>query len=95
MVSESQALGFWSELRDALALARVGEIRRPPAWRRRRCGEMTVSTSERRAMQAFFLLNGDMYTAIARRFRRDRHYIGRWVWDPEFRAFLCAISPAE
>ena len=84
-MSEAQALAFWSELRDAVA--RVGELRQPPAWRRRRCGEMTVSTLERRAMQAFFLMNGDTYTAIARRFRRDRHYIGRWLWDAEFRAF--------
>lgn len=37
-------------------------------------------------MQAFHLF-GDSYSALARRFRRDRHYMPRWIWTDDYRAF--------
>jgi hypothetical protein len=79
------AAAFWVELRRGLTF--VGVLRQPPAWRRRRTGEMRVSITERRAMQAFHLLQGENYMALAKRFRRDRHYIRRWIWDASYRAF--------
>jgi hypothetical protein len=48
---------------------------------------MRVTITERRAMQAFHLLRGETYTAIAKTFRRDPHYMRRWIWDPRYRAF--------
>lgn len=83
-----EAQQFWSALQRALS--QVGCVRQPPAWRRRRTGEMRVSLTERRAIQAFHLLNGESYTALARRFRRDRHYMPRWILTPEYRAFCVA-----
>ena len=29
-------------------------------------------------------LYGESYTALARRFRRDRRYMPRWMWDPQY-----------
>jgi hypothetical protein len=48
---------------------------------------MRLTLTERRAMQAFHLLHGESYTALARRLRRDRHYMSRWIWDTPYRAF--------
>lgn len=38
-------------------------------------------------MQAFHLVKGESYTALAQRFQRDRHYMRRWIWDDDYRAF--------
>jgi hypothetical protein len=84
-MTQEEASAFWAELQRALGL--VGVLRQPPSWRRRRTGEMRVSVTERRAMQAFHLLNGENYSAVAARFRRDRHYVPRWIWDQQYRAF--------
>jgi hypothetical protein len=80
-MNREEAWAFWQELQRGLALCRV--LRQPPAWRRRRTGEMRVTITERRAMQAFHRLNGESYTALAKRFRRDRHYMPRWIWTQE------------
>jgi len=48
---------------------------------------MRVTTTERRAIQAFHLLYGESYTALARRFRRDRQHMRRWIWEPRSCAF--------
>jgi hypothetical protein len=79
------AAAFWAELQRALRY--VGVLRQPPAWRRRRCGEMRVTVTERRAMQAFHLLHGENYAKLAVRFRRDRHYMRRWIWDRQYQEF--------
>src|SRR6187401_1379308 len=84
-MTPAEASAFWMELQRGLQY--VGVLRQPPTWRRRRCEEMRATITERRAMQAFYLLHGETYTALARRFRRDRHYIPRWIWDPPYSAF--------
>ena len=85
MMTPPEAYAFWLELQRGLR--HVGVLRQPPMSRRRRCGEMRLTLTERRAMQAFHLLHGETYTALARRFRRDRHYMARWIWDPPYCAF--------
>jgi hypothetical protein len=80
-----KARAFWLELQRGLRYVHV--LRQPPASRRRRTGEMRVTITERRAMQAFHLLYGESYTVLARRFRRDRHHMPRWIWEPQYRAF--------
>jgi hypothetical protein len=86
LMSSEAAAAFWADLKRALH--HVKHLRQPPSWRRRRTGEMRVTVTERRAMQAFHLLHTENYTALARRFRRDRHYMPRWIWgDPDYRAF--------
>jgi hypothetical protein len=84
-MTAEDATAFWQELQRALQ--HVGVLQQPPAWRRRRMGEMRVTITERRAMQAFHLLRGETYTALAKRFRRDRHYMPRWIWEPRYREF--------
>ena len=84
-LTSPEAWACWLELQRGLR--HVGVLRQPPTSRRRRCGEMRVTLTERRAMQAFHLFHGETYTALARRFRRDRHYMPRWIWDPSYRAF--------
>jgi hypothetical protein len=42
-------------------------------------GRIRVTITKRRAMQAFHLLHCESYTALARRFRRNRHYMPRWI----------------
>jgi hypothetical protein len=79
-----EAAAFWVELQRALRLV---EVLRQPAGRRRRTGEVRVTHTERRAMQAFHLLQGENYSTLAKRFRRDRHYLSRWIWDASYRAF--------
>ena len=84
-MTAGEARAFWRELQDGLK--NINTIVRPPAWRRRRTGEMRLTHTERRAMQAFHLLRGENYLALARRFRRDNHYMPRWIWDEKYRAF--------
>ena len=84
-MTPTEAMAFWTELQRGLRY--VGVLRQPPAWRGRRTGEYRVSMTERRAMQAFHLLRGENYSTLASRFRRDRHYVPRWLWEPEYRAF--------
>jgi hypothetical protein len=83
-MTPDQAIDYWQELQRALSLVHV--LRQPPTHRRRRCGEMRVTMAERLAMRAFYL-DGRSYTEIARLFRRDRHYVRRWVWSVNFAAF--------
>jgi hypothetical protein len=84
-LTPEDAAAFWAELQRALR--QVGHVRKKPDWRRRRAGEMRVTVTERRAMQAFHLLHDQTYTALAARFQRDRHYMGRWIWEPRYIAF--------
>ena len=84
-MTPEEAAAFWKELQRGLRFVSV--LRQPPLWRRRRCGEMRVTITERRAMQAFHLLKGENYARLAERFRRDRHYMRRWIWDDQYRAF--------
>jgi hypothetical protein len=84
-MTPTEAQAFWIELQRGLR--HVDVLQQPPTWRRRRTGEMRVTITERRAMQAFHLLRGETYTALAKRFRRDRHYMPRWIWEPQYRAF--------
>jgi hypothetical protein len=84
-MTPTDAAVFWAELQRGLR--QVQYIRRKPDWRRRRTGEMAVTLTERRAMQAFHLLHGESYSALATRFQRDRHCMSRWIWDDDYRAF--------
>ena len=84
-MTPADAAAFWAELQRALR--QVQYIRPKPARRRRRAGEMRVTLTERRAMQAFHLLEGAHYAALGERFQRDRHYMGRWIWEPKYIAF--------
>jgi len=56
-LTPKEAAAFWQELQRGLQY--VGVLQQPPAWRRRRTGEMRVTITERRAMQAFHLLHGE------------------------------------
>lgn len=84
-MTSAGAQAFWLELQRGLQYLHV--LRQPPVLRRRRTGEMPVTVTERRAMQAFHMLYGENYTALAGRFRRDRHYLSRWIWEPQYVAF--------
>lgn len=79
------AAQFWEELQRALR--QVQYLRQPPAWRRRRTGEMRITFTERRAMQAFHLLNGENYSQLGRRFRRKGQEVPRVIWEPVYREF--------
>jgi len=76
---------FWEELEAALR--EVGSLRQPPEWRRRRCGEMVVQRGERRAIQAFRLIDGLSVCELARRFRRHRNTVTRILGEPAYQAF--------
>jgi hypothetical protein len=52
-MTHPEAMAFWRELERAVSQVHV--LRQPPSWRRRRTGEMRVTLTERRAMQAFHL----------------------------------------
>jgi hypothetical protein len=84
-MTPEEAIAFWSELQRGLQFAHV--LRQPPPERRRRTGEMRVTQTERRAMQAFHLLAGENYQRLAQRFRRGRQHVPRWIWDNQYRAF--------
>jgi hypothetical protein len=79
----------FNEFREELecALREIDRVIRRPMWRRRRVGEMTVSLTERRAMQAFHLLEGASFREIGRLFGRESDYVPRWVLEPRYVAF--------
>lgn len=85
IMTPQEAAAFWQELQRAVSLVHV--LLQPPTWRRRRTGEMRVTQTERRAMQAFHLVDGESYSALARQFRRDRHHMPRWIWTDDYEAF--------
>ena len=73
-MTPDEAAAFWEELQRALL--QIQYLRRPPDWRGRRTGEWRITQTERRAIQAFHLLKGENYGALAKRFRRHRDRSG-------------------
>jgi len=84
-MTAAEAGTFWQELEAALR--ELGSLRQPPEWRRRRCGEMVVRPGERRAIQAFHLIDGLSLCELARRFCRHRNTVTRILQEPAYQAF--------
>lgn len=91
-MTDLEAHDFLREMERALAQGQY--LRLPPAHRRRRTGEMRVTMTERRAMQAFHFYEGLSYAALARMFRRTAARIPGWLYEPQYVALREYVASA-